>query len=90
MTSISTRLSLSLSLILVALLAAACMSDDSSTNNSVRRAGAGQHPPQAIGVYRPSDSTFYLRNTNAAGAPDFTIPFGMAGDVPVVGAWSGQ
>jgi hypothetical protein len=43
-----------------------------------------------IGVYRPSESIFYLRNSNASGESDVTIPFGLKGDVPVVGDWDGN
>jgi hypothetical protein len=52
-----------------------------------------------IGVYRPAQSAsnpsiagfFLLRNSNTSGNPDITsIPFGGAGDVPVVGDWDGN
>lgn len=43
-----------------------------------------------IGVYRPGLSTFYLRNTNTAGFPDLSIPYGdgPSGDKPVAGDWT--
>lgn len=43
-----------------------------------------------VGVYRPSASTFVLRNGNAAGEADLTVAFGRAGDVPIVGNWDGK
>ena len=43
-----------------------------------------------VGVYRPSSSTFLLRNANASGEPDVTVAFGRAGDVPIVGNWDGK
>ncbi len=43
-----------------------------------------------IGVYRPSNATFYLRNSNATGGADLTIPYGATGDIPVCGDWNGD
>ena len=43
-----------------------------------------------IGLHRPSTSTFFLRNTNSTGFPDISVPFGAAGDLPVVGDWDGD
>jgi hypothetical protein len=40
-----------------------------------------------IGVYRSSDSTFYLRNTNQPGHAGLVITFGMKGDYPISGKW---
>ena len=34
--------------------------------------------------------TWLLRNSNTPGAPDITISYGGAGDVPVVGDWDGN
>ena len=38
--------------------------------------------PTTIGVYRPRESTFYLRNSNTPGLADIVVPFGQAGDIP--------
>jgi hypothetical protein len=43
-----------------------------------------------VGVYRPSDSRFELRNSNRPGLPDLSVPFGRPGDVPIVGDWDGD
>ncbi|HKY03818.1 MAG TPA: S8 family serine peptidase [Blastocatellia bacterium] len=43
-----------------------------------------------IGLYRPSSSTFYLRNSNAFGPPDITVTFGAPGALPRVGDWDGD
>jgi len=43
-----------------------------------------------IGVYRPSESVFYLRNNNTAGRGDITVSFGTKDDIPVVGDWDGN
>jgi len=36
------------------------------------------------------NGTWLLRNSNTPGAPDITISYGAAGDVPVVGDWDGN
>jgi hypothetical protein len=46
--------------------------------------------PTTIGVWRPSNSTFYLRNSSTAGAADFIIPFGQTNDLPLTGDWDGN
>ncbi|MEP7287918.1 MAG: RHS repeat-associated core domain-containing protein [Chloroflexota bacterium] len=40
-----------------------------------------------IGVYRPSNGTFYLRNTLSSGFADYTITFGNPSDLPIAGDW---
>ena len=43
-----------------------------------------------IGVVNPSTETWYLRNENSAGAPDFTpFAYGAPGWTPVAGDWNG-
>jgi hypothetical protein len=44
-----------------------------------------------IGMFDPTTATWYLRNSNSPGAPDF-MPFqyGAPGWIPVVGDWNGD
>jgi hypothetical protein len=43
-----------------------------------------------VGVVDPATMTWYLRNSNSAGAPDFTpFPYGAPGWRPVAGDWNG-
>ncbi|MBV9958810.1 MAG: SBBP repeat-containing protein, partial [Acidobacteria bacterium] len=46
--------------------------------------------PDTIGVFNPPANQFRLRNSNTAGGAELTITFGQAGDIPVVGDWSGR
>jgi hypothetical protein len=41
----------------------------------------------SIGVYRPGESKFYLRNSNTPGNADTVIHHGNPGDIPLVGNW---
>ncbi|MBK6424961.1 MAG: M28 family peptidase [Blastocatellia bacterium] len=52
-------------------------------------AGTGS---DTIGVYDPSTSNFFLRNTNGAGAADVVFSFGAggAGYLPLAGDWNGD
>lgn len=47
-------------------------------------------PDDTAGVYRPSGSTFYLRNQNSTGPTDFTLALGGSGDMPAAGDWNGD
>jgi hypothetical protein len=42
-----------------------------------------------IGVFRPLGANFFLRNSNVAGLPDFTVTLGQDGDLAVAGDWAG-
>lgn len=46
--------------------------------------------PDTIGVYRPSVTDFFLRNTNTTGNADITVNFSSAGDIPIAGDWDGD
>lgn len=63
-----------------------------NTNDDVPLAGnwTGRNGGATIGKYRPSTSTFMLRNSNTTGPADITVAFGQAGDKPVVGDWDGN
>ncbi len=43
-----------------------------------------------IGVYVPATGTFYLRNSNSAGAADLAIAYGPVGVIPLAGDWDNQ
>jgi len=43
-----------------------------------------------IGFYRPSNGSVNLRNSNSAGAPDMSFPYGVPGDQILVGDWDGD
>ncbi|MEP7289083.1 MAG: cupredoxin domain-containing protein [Chloroflexota bacterium] len=45
---------------------------------------------QAIGIYRPSNHTYFLRNTNTTGPADITIPLSSSTDLPIAGDWNGD
>ena len=53
-----------------------------------------QPTPTAIGVFRPSDGTFYLDKDGSGTwdgcATDKCLRMGMAGDLPLVGDWTGD
>lgn len=42
-----------------------------------------------VGVYRPSNNTFYLKTSLSSGVPDFTMVLNAAGNYPVAGDWDG-
>jgi len=45
----------------------------------------------SVGVVDPGFATWYLRDSNSAGAPDFApFAYGGAGWIPVVGDWTGK
>jgi hypothetical protein len=45
---------------------------------------------ETVGVFRPGDAAWFLRNSNSSGAPDISTNYGMLGDYPVVGDWDGN
>ncbi|MBX3086731.1 MAG: SBBP repeat-containing protein [Anaerolineae bacterium] len=46
--------------------------------------------PDTIGIFRPSTSTFYLRNSNTTGFADSQITFGTSSYFPITGDWNGD
>ena len=61
-----------------------------STPTRTGTPGTGGSLIETIGVFRPSQSTFYLRNSNTTGVADITTTFGATTDLPVVGDWDGD
>ncbi|MEP7287596.1 MAG: putative Ig domain-containing protein [Chloroflexota bacterium] len=59
-----------------------------ATQNFTLTVGAGT--ADTVGIFRPSASTFYLRNANTTGPADISTAFGTATDLPVVGDWNGD
>jgi hypothetical protein len=43
-----------------------------------------------IGVFRPAQAAFYLRNSNSSGNADIAYLFGTKTDIPIVGDWNGD
>ena len=43
-----------------------------------------------IGVYKSNDPTFLLHYSNTTGFAESVVPFGVIGDVPIVGDWDGD
>jgi hypothetical protein len=43
-----------------------------------------------IGVFRPAQAAFYLRNSNSSGNADIAYLFGTKTDIPIVGDWNGN
>jgi hypothetical protein len=43
-----------------------------------------------IGIYRPGNNTFYLRNGNSPGAASIVVQYGLPGDIPLAGDWDGN
>jgi hypothetical protein len=43
-----------------------------------------------IGLFRPANNFFFLRNSNTAGTPDVAVSYGAPGDMPLAGDWDGN
>jgi hypothetical protein len=43
-----------------------------------------------IGLFRPSNGMFYLKNTHTEGPADIEFTFGASGDLPISGDWTDQ
>jgi hypothetical protein len=45
----------------------------------------------SVRIYRPSNRTSHLRNSNTAGSADIPpFTYGAPGDIPIVGDWNGD
>src|SRR6185436_14565535 len=53
-----------------------------STDNTVNFIGL---PPETIGLRNPTDSKYYLRNSNSGGNADLIVLYGGSADVPITG-----
>ncbi|MEP7285275.1 MAG: VWA domain-containing protein [Chloroflexota bacterium] len=51
---------------------------------------AAKQTKDTFGIFRPSSSTFYLRNSNTTGYADISANFGGSTDLPLVGDWNGD
>ena len=43
----------------------------------------------SVGLYRPSDAVFFLRNANGPGPADLTFGYGPTGVTPLASNWDG-
>lgn len=43
-----------------------------------------------VGVFRPSNGDWHLRNSYRPDTPEVTVTFGAAGDIPLTGDWDGD
>lgn len=43
-----------------------------------------------VGIFRPDDGTWHLRNVYTPDAPEITVTFGAKGDIPLTGDWDGD
>jgi len=64
---------------------------DSQTITKVGTCSSVNTRSRTIGIYRPSNNTFYLRNSNTTGFADTITQFGSgATNYPIVGDWNGD
>ena len=51
---------------------------------------SGSTGASTVGVYRPNEARFYLRNSNTGGSADMIVHYGTSGQTPIVGDWDGN
>jgi sugar lactone lactonase YvrE len=63
-----------------------------STGGTLSRYGTPIGKYDTIGIWRPSNQTFYLRNSNTTGFADIiaNVQFAQSTDLPIVGDWNGD
>ena len=72
---------------------AACGGAEESQPEAGAAAGKAARSAATVGLYKPDETKFYLRNaTNAAGAADTTFVYGPSGQelMAVAGDWDGD
>jgi hypothetical protein len=79
----------------VVLIGADGEDDSGTTNNGAAYIFSDPPRTDTIGIYRPSNQTFYLRNSIGTGAPDIVVQYGYlcGGNVcnyPIMGDWNGD
>lgn len=66
----------------------------SAASRPARRAAANlplvAPPDTTTGVFRPTNGNLYRKLDNSTGTADITLDYGLAGDQPVTGDWTGK
>lgn len=62
--------------------------ENGANTNSIGKPPQGAGQPDTIGVRRPSNGFFYLRNANSSGPEDYLIVYGQPTDIGLVGDWN--
>jgi hypothetical protein len=60
----------------------------SANANDLAKPPRGAGRPDTIGVRRPSNGFFYLRNANSSGPEDYLIVYGLTTDIGLAGDWN--
>jgi uncharacterized delta-60 repeat protein len=73
-------------------IVAAGFADSTNSTFALARYQGQSGGTDTVGLYDPSTSTFYLRNSNTPGFADLTFAYGAggAGLIPITGDWNGD